>query len=309
MLEVIKNDKCFKKSKFLKRFSIDEKALDLCHSMLVVENSENRISPEMMIENKFLQENIILVNKEKFTSLLSYEWVDIEILKYKISNLKSMHNIIFYLIFNLKDYFLEVEELILLTQFYNYFDSNHDGYIKRSEFEETFEKVIKDIPKDIYINYIEIFEAIVNNDFRLSEFGGRNKDTYTYEYFITANIILKMYAERESFNVKRRINIMFKELDTDKSNTISIEEIQEVFKNVAKGNYIKESMRIMLGENMYDGKFVTNFDEMELKHVENFLLYECVRLKEEQWNKIKEKFGLAEDLTLSQYFEQKKIKK
>jgi hypothetical protein len=86
--------------------------------------------------------------------------------------------------------------------------------------------------------------------------------------------------------VKRRVNIMFFELDIDNSNSISIDEVQAVFHQVKNKDYVKETLKTIATENLFNPQIIENFDEMDAADIENLLFYECVKITPEQEEEI-----------------------
>lgn len=284
IIDVLKMNKCFKKIYSLVKYGIDEHALNLTYKMLV-EDPQLRISPDFIKEAKYFREIGDIIDKERFAKLLnSIDWKNIEKLKLKIKNLKVMHNINFYLFSNLKPYFLDGEESILLGSFFDYLDSGKDGIIKKSEMEKILMNDQILFGKNNIIHYMEILEILLNNDLRQMEIKESPylKDTINYEHFIVSNIIIKIYCNKDKEWVKKGMKMMFYELDADFKNSISLEEIQNMFHQVHNSEYLKNNLRNLICDSFYNSDAVRDFNEMSLYDIENFLLYEWVILTEDQ---------------------------
>jgi serine/threonine protein kinase len=284
IIDALKMNKCFKKIYSLVKYEIDEHALNLTYKMLA-EDPQLRISPDFIKEAKYFREISDLVDKDQFTNLLnSFDWKIVEKLKLKIKNLKCMHNINFYLFSNLKHYFIDSEESILLGNFFNYLDSGKDGIIKKSEMEKILMNDQLLFGKNNIEKYMEILEILLNNDLRKMEFKESPylKDTINYDHFIVSNIIIKIYCFKDQEWVKKGLKMMFYELDADFKNSISLEEIQNMFHVVHNSEYLKNNLRTLISDSFYNPDAARDFNEMSLYDIENFLLYEWVILSDEQ---------------------------
>ena len=96
----------------------------------------------------------------------------------------------FYLAFLLRDYFLDLDELFLLNEFYKYFDLNNDGVI-------TFDEMNIILKQDNYneddiMSYIMLIKTILDTKFRLDTIKAHQYESIDYTYFIIANIIVSL---------------------------------------------------------------------------------------------------------------------
>jgi serine/threonine protein kinase len=282
--EIIRVNKCFKNISSLTKYGIEYSALNLTFKMLV-ENPNLRISPEVMLEDDYLKEISLIVDKGQFGNLLnSFDWKIVDELKLKIKNLKIMHDLVFYLFFNLKQYFIDNDENILFSNFFNYLDTSKDGLLRKSKIEQILLKDVELFGKNNIIRYIEILEVLLNNDLMNREVTKNPylKDTINFEYFLVANILLKMYCDRKQDWVKKRIKIMYYELDVDSSNSISMDEIQVVLHQIPIKEYLKNNLKILLSDSYYNPYVIMDFNYMSINDLEKFLFYECVLLTEEK---------------------------
>jgi hypothetical protein len=58
-------------------------------------------------------------------------------LNYKLENVKELHEIGVFLVYNLRDYFINIEELTIINEFFKYLDVNNEGQIELKEIKET----------------------------------------------------------------------------------------------------------------------------------------------------------------------------
>jgi serine/threonine protein kinase len=282
--EIIRINKCFKKISSLTKYGIEYSALNLTYKMLV-ENPNLRISPEVMLEDDYLKEISLKVDKGQFGKLLnSFDWKIVDELKLKIKNLRIMHDLVFYLFFNLKQYFIDNDENILFSNFFNYLDTSKDGLLRMSKIEQILLQDVELFGKNNIIKYTEILEVLLNNDLTKREVTKNPyfKDTINFEYFLVANILLKMYCDRKEDWVKKRIKIMYYELDVDSSNSISMDEIQVVLHQIPIKEYLKNNLKILLSDSYYNPYVIMDFNNMSINDLESFLFYECVLLTEEK---------------------------
>jgi serine/threonine protein kinase len=282
--EIIKTNKCFKKISSLVKYGIDENALDLTYKMLV-EEPQLRISPDFIFEAKYFKELSLTVDKDQFVKLLnSFDWKIVEKLKFKIKNLKVMHNINFCIFFNLKHYFIDIEERILIGNFFDYLNYSKDGILKKSEIEKNLLNDHKLFGRNNITQYMEILDILLNNDLREKEFKDSPylKDTVYYEHFIVTCIILRMYCNKDQEWVKKRVKMMYNELDSDASNSISLDEIQNAFHEVPSNDYLRNNLKILISDSFYNPVVIRDFNDMSLSDIQNLLFYECIILSEEQ---------------------------
>jgi hypothetical protein len=279
MIEILNNN-CFKKFSTLIKYRINPGALNLAFNMLNMDK-HNRISPESIIEDRYFIDNLQNMDVKIIKNLVDYDYNYLQKLKFKIKNLKAYHNLIYYLFFNLKNYFMNIEETFLLNNFYNYLDSNKDGVCKKSEIEEILTKT-KGISTSNINSYIDMLDTILDNELHGNEIfnNGIQKDAFSYEHFLVGNMILKMYYNRQSDSVKRGVKVMFYELDLDHNNTISIEEIEEVAK-YEKKDYVKNLLKNIINDPFYE-PIISDFNNISLSEIENLLFYDCIFISDQQ---------------------------
>lgn len=284
ILEHIKTDKAFRKIKDLRKVGINPDALNLTFKMLV-EHQDFRISSEMLLEDRYFKENIQTVDKFSFIKYIVHDEKELTKLKFKIENLPQLHNIIFYLFFQLRNYFIEVEEIIKINELYKFFDKNNDGLLKKIELEEVLMNELVEeniITREQCMRYIDIFESVIENDYYHTSPISLMKQSFSYEFFLVTNLLIKLFTSRHEDSVKKKINIMFIEMDHDKDGTISLDELQSFFQDVVNKDYIKKTVKLILDEPSYDHNIIRDFDEMTVEDIFSFIFYECVQFTKEQ---------------------------
>ena len=287
MLEILKSDKCFKTEQELKKLNISEMAISLLYKMIVIDHS-NRVDVEILINDPFIKLKAVAIENNPFNSLICLDIKNTKILQFKIMNNPELHDLVFYLTYCLKDYFLDVDELFLLNEFYKYFDTNNDGIV---EFEEIIMKLkFEKYREQDYLNYSTILKSILNCNFRIERTEEHLQESFDYAYFLTANIILNLY-KNENNKTKEKIKIMFKELDEDGGGTLSLDEIQGNF-TVKYNNdkNIEEIFEKIVGNRFYtkvEGRQIKNYSEMDEEDFSNLIGYEIVELNGGQQSLIK----------------------
>jgi serine/threonine protein kinase len=291
MAEAINLNKCFKNVSEWKKYSLNLGAINFTYDM-IKEDKDFRISPENMVEKKYFKENMPQMDKHELIKIIKHDDSKVfEKLKFKIKNLRSMHNIIYYLFLNLKQNFIDIEEIILFNNFFNHLDDNKDGSVRKSEIEDILSNDEAILGKTNIINYIEIIEVLVDNDLRIADPSNIIfiKDSYSFEHFLIANLILRMFLNKDQDWVKKRIKNMFNELDADGSSFISLKEIQQLFNHNENKEYMRDNLKFILADSSYDPDIIKDLNKMSLSDIENFLFYECVKLSYDQQNCFKDK--------------------
>ena len=85
--------------------------------------------------------------------------------------------------------------------------------------------------------------------------------------------------------MEKNIEIMFTELDTDQSNSISIDEIQTVFRYTYDKN-IKKLLDEVCTHELFDKDLIENLSSIKLDDFKNLLMYKVVKLKIDQEDEI-----------------------
>ena len=292
MLELFKIRKNIKDEKELKKINISEGAISLLYKLLD-DDQKSRCDIEIIINDPFIKQIHKKDKKENpFYSLVIWDVISMMTLKFKILNIPELHNLIFGLIYLLKDYFLTVDELFLLNEFYKSFDTNNDGIV---EFDEIISilKQQDDFKEDDCLNYSGLLKTILSCKFRLDQTEPHLIDSFDYNFFICANIVLTLF---KNFNTStpEKIRIMFKELDDDDSGEISIEEIQSHFQNKnsnqknsnIKSIFDKITMNIKFTKN--ENKRIKNIELMDEEDFNRFITFDVVDLDDFQLAHLKQ---------------------
>ena len=292
MLELFKIRKNIKDEKELKKINISEGAISLLYKLLD-DDQKSRCDIEIIINDPFIKQIHKKDKKENpFYSLVIWDVISMMTLKFKILNIPELHNLIFGLIYLLKDYFLTVDELFLLNEFYKSFDTNNDGIV---EFDEIISilKQQDDFKEDDCLNYSGLLKTILSCKFRLDQTEPHLIDSFDYNFFICANIVLTLF---KNFNTStpEKIRIMFKELDDDDSGEISIEEIQSHFQNKnsnqknsnIKSIFDKITMNIKFTKN--ENKRIKNIESMDEEDFNRFITFDVVDLDDFQLAHLKQ---------------------
>lgn len=292
MLELFKIRKNVKDEKELKKINISEGAISLLYKLLD-DDQKSRCDIEIIINDPFIKQIHKKDKKENpFYSLVIWDLISMMTLKFKILNIPELHNLIFGLIYLLKDYFLTVDELFLLNEFYKSFDTNNDGMV---EFDEIISilKQQDDFKEDDCLNYSGLLKTILSCKFRLDQTEPHLIDSFDYNFFICANIVLTLF---KNFNTStpEKIRIMFKELDDDDSGEISIEEIQSHFQNKnsnqknsnIKSIFDKITMNIKYTKN--ENKRIKNIESMDEEDFKRFITFDVVDLDDFQLAHLKQ---------------------
>lgn len=289
IIEALKSGVCFRKFKDLKKLGYNVDALTLIYKMLA-EEPNHRIPTEMVMEDKFFEDNEKnFLEKIVFAKFIEYDWKEMEKLQYKIKNMPALHDIIFYIIYNLKDYFIDVEELIYLNEFYKFFDRNNDGQIGINEIEDQLTSDLTIFKIENIKGYVEAMQSVVNTEFRNTVTSGYQRESVSYDFFLVANIILRLFKNKDLDSTIKKVEIMFTELDLDRGGTVSIEEIQAFFKNKYQKN-VFDILKAAYKEDLFERTKIKDFNELTEEDIRQLLFYECIKLTPEQEEDIEEKY-------------------
>ena len=336
---------------------------------MLVEDDKKRKPIDILIENPIISSyDKLFYTTDEFKSLFYIQKHKMLEISFKVNNIKPLHDLIFYIVYNLKDYFLSIEDLSLYNEFYKFFDKNNDGLVTFHEIEEqlscydsfnflntnnnnnintnnnnnnnnnnkntyninyrnssnnsqininsNIDKSKKtnvniqninidsanyinniSLSKKVIINnnnnnnnnnnknfakdYANLIKTIVDCDFRKYNTPHNQLNAVNYNTFLTANILLRMHLNEYNEEISNNIQIMFYELDTDQSGSISIDEIQVMFKNEYKKN-IKKLLESIQDSNEYLIKEVSNLSLLSKEDFRKVLMYEVVKLKPDQ---------------------------
>ena len=283
LYELHKNSSTFKTITDLKIYEYNDTLLTLLQGLLVPEMTKRK-TIEYIIESPILTSfDKLFMNIDQFQDLITIPREKLLEIQYKISNIRPLHDLVFYIIYNLKDYFLSIEDVMLFNEFYKFFDRNNDGLISFSEISEQLSTDKSD--KEYAIDYTSLIMALVDCEFRKRTTPVYQHNSITYPIFITANIVLRMHLKGYSEEMEKNIEIMFTELDTDQSNSISIDEIQTVFRYTYDKN-IKKLLDEVCTHELFDKELIENLSSIKLDDFKNLLMYKVVKLKIDQEDEI-----------------------
>ena len=85
---------------------------------------------EYIIESPILTSfDKLFMNIDQFQDLITIPREKLLEIQYKISNIRPLHDLVFYIIYNLKDYFLSIEDVMLFNEFYKWLCLSHLFFI------------------------------------------------------------------------------------------------------------------------------------------------------------------------------------
>lgn len=279
MLKLLRIPNIFKNSSELKYYETSEALLNLLSSMLVEDPLKRRNIGYLMESPVLTNFDKLFIPKETFGELLDFTFIELQKIQYKIISVKGLHDLIFYIIYNLKDYFLNVEDIMILNEFYKYFDRNNDGLIS---FNEIIDQLFADgFGKEKAEAYASVIKIIVECDFRKKYVPSYQLNSISYNYFLVANIIMKLIKSNKNKDMKEdielKLDIMFSELDTDHSGSISIDEIQSLFKLNTYEKSVKSIYEEVVTNRLFDAEKIPDIGNLTPIDFMNLFTYEFVR--------------------------------
>lgn len=279
MAKLLKNPNLFKPINDLKLYDVSETILNLLQSMIVEDPSKRRTIDYLMESPVLTNFDKLFVPKDTFGELLDFSLIELQKIQYKISSVKPLHDLIFYIVYNLKDYFLNVEDIMILNEFYKYFDRNNDGLIN---FTEILEQLNADgFNKETAQAYTTVVKVIVECDFRKKYTPTYRLSCITYSYFLVANIIIKLIKCNKSKETKEdmdhKLDIMFSELDSDHSGSISIDEIQTLFKLNTYEKNVKSLYEEVVTNRLFNQEKISDIGNLNPEDFKNLFTYEFVK--------------------------------
>ena len=219
----IKSEKCLKNGQKLTKFGANPKFLQIADKLLNEEPSK-RLTIESIIDSRefHYEENIYELSK-----FGNYDWELMDILIAKVKNCPEFHNFVFFLFYNMKDYFLTIEDSFLFDRLYKFIDRNNEGIINKIKIQDMLKK--NDICQD-YIKYGELMSTLIYTDFFKSSVPDGDAETFPSDFFIVANLIAYMYNHKNNKIAQEKIDTIILELDIDKSGSVSLEELKREFR-------------------------------------------------------------------------------
>jgi calcium-dependent protein kinase len=280
VLDTIRNNKGLRTQKELSKLGYNVECLKLISKMLE-EDPSKRINIEAVFDEKLFKEHH---DKNEFIQKMyrdyfdSFEKKDMLILSYKVENVKELHEIVFFLVYNLRDYFINIEELTIINEFFKYLDINNDGQIELKEIKETLRN--NKFTEDKINIYTDLIFKVIKTNFRSKFVKSYLQDSIDYDYFLVANIIIGLIANKYNIETKKKVEIIFKELDEDGSQSISIEEIKNSFTSKYPIN-VRAYMNNIKRNQWFTGK-IKDFENLTLEDLYDLITFDCVTLTDTQ---------------------------
>jgi serine/threonine protein kinase len=280
VLETIRSGKGIRGFRELSKLGYNTECLKLIYKMLE-EDPHKRINIEAVFDEKVLKEHsdknetIQKMYRDYFDS---FEKKEMLILGSKLENVKELHEIVFFLVYNLRDYFINIEELTVINEFFKYLDINNDGQIEVKEIKETLRNN-KFNEEKINI-YTDLIMKVIKTNFRAKFVKSYLQDSIDYDYFLVANIILSLIANKYASETQKKVDIIFKELDEDSSLTISIDEIRASFTAKYPIN-VRSYISLIKRNPLFTGK-IKDFENLTLEDLYDLITFDCVSLTDDQ---------------------------
>lgn len=272
ILNILRSNKAFKKFKEVRYLTGYEQIYNLVLNMLD-EDPSQRKSLESLEKNPILADfNKYFNPLSEYKHLLKYGKQEIQKINSKVLGIKSLHDFIFYLVYNMRDFLLSSEEQMSINEIYKHFDKNCDGELEIQEIEKALSD--EKFCNACILNYINAIKVITECDFIRSI--GLSSNCLTYPIFLTTIIIKKLIDKQGLSSINESIKIIFEEIDEDNSGTISIEELQNRFHKQYNKD-VKTIFEEIVNNNNYDRNKRINFDCLNLEEFTALLSYDLVK--------------------------------
>ena len=300
MIDKLKSKKLFMSKKELRFLGIDEDIVSIVYKILV-ENPTLRCGSEILLdEDIFKNSNLIehKITKKEIYNFINYSDAFVE--EFDLKTLKKesgllLHALNYYLIFNLRNLFLDGIELMKLNEFFNLFDKTNNGFISFQEIEDILKiklnsnNLFSEIDKinfnnRLIDNYKKLLSDILFVNDYVSKFHGLKNNLINFESFVTANLILKIFKNKNNEFIKRYVDILFDEIDLNDNNQIEIIEIQNFIKS-KKNNMFKEINELI--EQLEEKEKGFKFDKMNRNKFQKILNYDLYKIDKQDEEKIK----------------------
>ena len=268
IINKIKTDKCLKNGQSLTKFGANPKFLQIADKLLNEEPSR-RITIESILDSRefYYEENVSELSK-----FGNYDWELMDILIAKVKNCPEFHNFVFYLFYNMKDYFLTIQDNFLFYRLYKFIDKNNEGIINKTKIQDMLKK--NDICQD-YMKYGELMSTLIYTDFFKSLVPDGDAETFPSDFFIVANLIAYMYNHKNDKIALDKIDTIILELDIDKSGFVSLEELKREFRTNFDKN-IFQALESFKNSKYFVGDInLTNLSKVDL---EKIFFYEHISL-------------------------------
>ena len=300
MIDKLKSRKLFMTQKEVRFLGINEDIVSFVYKMLV-ENPTIRPGSEILLDEEIFKNNDLIDNKitkKDIYNFLNYSDAFVE--EFNVKTLKKesgllLHALNYYLIYNLRNLFLEGVELMKLYEFFTLFDKNNNGFLSFQEIEDVLKIKLNDNNASIDIDKINFNNKLIENYKKLlsdilfvneyvSKFHGLKNNSMNFESFVTANLILKIFKNKDNEFIKKYVDILFVEIDLNENNQIEISEIQNFIKS-KKNNMFKEINELI--EQLEEKEKGFKFDKMNRNKIQKILNYDVYKIDKQDDEKIK----------------------
>ena len=300
MIDKLKSRKLFMTQKEVRFLGINEDIVSFVYKMLV-ENPTIRPGSEILLDEEIFKNNDLIDNKitkKDIYNFLNYSDAFVE--EFNVKTLKKesgllLHALNYYLIYNLRNLFLEGVELMKLYEFFTLFDKNNNGFLSFQEIEDVLKIKLNDNNASIDIDKINFNNKLIENYKKLlsdilfvneyvSKFHGLKNNSMNFESFVTANLILKIFKNKDNEFIKKYVDILFVEIDLNENNQIEISEIQHFIKS-KKNNMFKEINELI--EQLEEKEKGFKFDKMNRNKIQKILNYDVYKIDKQDDEKIK----------------------
>jgi serine/threonine protein kinase len=178
VLETIRSGKGIRSYKELAKLGYNTECLKLITKMLE-EDPQKRITIEAVFDEKLFKEhldkneNIQQIYRTYFDS---FKKSDMLTLNYKLENVKELG---VFLVYNLRDYFINIEELTIINEFFKYLDVNNEGQIELKEIKETLRN--NKFAEDKINIYTDLIFKVIKTNFRAKFVKSYLQESIDYE--------------------------------------------------------------------------------------------------------------------------------
>ena len=168
MIDKLKSRKLFMTQKEVRFLGINEDIVSFVYKMLV-ENPTIRPGSEILLDEEIFKNNDLIDNKitkKDIYNFLNYSDAFVE--EFNVKTLKKesgllLHALNYYLIYNLRNLFLEGVELMKLYEFFTLFDKNNNGFLSFQEIEDVLKIKLNDNNASIDIDKINFNNKLIEN--------------------------------------------------------------------------------------------------------------------------------------------------
>jgi serine/threonine protein kinase len=268
VLNYIKSGKCFKKYNNLVKFGINPRFIQICEKLLN-EDPLKRSTVESILDSR---EFHVEDNMSELSKYGNYDWDTMDILIAKVKNCPEFHNFVFYLYYNLKDYFLTMEDHFLFDRLYKFIDKNNQGIINKLKIQESLKR---NENFNDYIKYGDLMSTLIYTDFFKTLMPNCDSETFPPDFFIVANLIAYMNNNKNNRIALDKVETILLELDIDKSGFVTLEELQTEFRTNLDKNLF-QAMEEFKKSKYFIGDF--NINKLTKADLGKILFYEHISL-------------------------------